>query len=63
MQTVHGKKYTVRQDLLQYAGGLTDLVPQGMPFDYSNRRKFALKYLTFVGVGTALPFIASGWQL
>ncbi|KAI0317332.1 hypothetical protein OF83DRAFT_1172068 [Amylostereum chailletii] len=35
----------------------------GMPFDYSNRRTFAIKYLSFVGLGLALPFVAVNYQL
>ncbi|KAJ7166186.1 hypothetical protein C8R46DRAFT_1097266 [Mycena filopes] len=33
-----------------------------MPFDYSNRNKFALKCLAYMGFGFALPFIAVTWQ-
>ncbi|KAJ3485121.1 hypothetical protein NLI96_g5176 [Meripilus lineatus] len=34
-----------------------------MPFNYSNKRAFTAKFLAFTGVGFALPFIASYWQL
>ncbi|KAJ6616845.1 hypothetical protein B0H10DRAFT_2035933, partial [Mycena sp. CBHHK59/15] len=33
-----------------------------MPFDYSNSRKFAIKFFAFTGFGFALPFVAVGWQ-
>ncbi|KAJ7124361.1 hypothetical protein C8R44DRAFT_783376 [Mycena epipterygia] len=33
-----------------------------MPFDYSSRRKFAMKCLAYMGFGFALPFVAVGWQ-
>ncbi|KAJ7039291.1 hypothetical protein C8F04DRAFT_1086369 [Mycena alexandri] len=33
-----------------------------MPFDYSNRSRFAAKALAYMGFGFSLPFIAVGWQ-
>ncbi|KAJ7500030.1 hypothetical protein FB451DRAFT_1207268 [Mycena latifolia] len=33
-----------------------------MPFDYSNRRRFAVKCIAYMGFGFALPFVAVGWQ-
>ncbi|KAK7053620.1 hypothetical protein R3P38DRAFT_2851281 [Favolaschia claudopus] len=33
-----------------------------MPFDYSNRRRFAAKCIAYMGFGFALPFVAVGWQ-
>ncbi|KAK9765709.1 hypothetical protein K7432_005731 [Basidiobolus ranarum] len=34
-----------------------------MPFSYKNRRVFAVKMTAFCGLGFALPFVASYWQL
>ncbi|KAJ7736160.1 hypothetical protein B0H16DRAFT_1574636 [Mycena metata] len=33
-----------------------------MPFDHSNRRRFAAKAFAYMGFGFTLPFIAVGWQ-
>ncbi|KAJ7668950.1 hypothetical protein B0H17DRAFT_1209832 [Mycena rosella] len=33
-----------------------------MPFDYSSRRRFAMKCVAYMGFGFALPFVAVGWQ-
>ncbi|KAJ7829730.1 hypothetical protein B0H13DRAFT_2372378 [Mycena leptocephala] len=33
-----------------------------MPFDYSNRWRFAAKCIAYMGFGFALPFVAVGWQ-
>ncbi|KAJ7067690.1 hypothetical protein B0H15DRAFT_871992 [Mycena belliarum] len=33
-----------------------------VPFDYSNRRRWAAKCLAYMGFGFALPFVAVGWQ-
>ncbi|KAJ6506173.1 hypothetical protein C8R47DRAFT_1209376 [Mycena vitilis] len=33
-----------------------------IPFDYSNRRRFAAKCVAYMGFGFALPFVAVGWQ-
>ncbi|KAF9488556.1 hypothetical protein BDN71DRAFT_1457062 [Pleurotus eryngii] len=33
-----------------------------LPFSYSNRRAFALKYFTFVATGFSIPFIAIWWS-
>ncbi|KAF7311276.1 hypothetical protein MKEN_01029200 [Mycena kentingensis (nom. inval.)] len=35
---------------------------RNIPFDYSNRRNFAIKCLSYMGFGFALPFVAVGWQ-
>ncbi|KAJ7828449.1 hypothetical protein B0H14DRAFT_1151065 [Mycena olivaceomarginata] len=35
---------------------------QNIPFDYSNRRTFAIKCIAYMGFGFALPFVAVGWQ-
>ncbi|KAL4255721.1 Cytochrome c oxidase subunit 8, mitochondrial [Pleurotus pulmonarius] len=32
-----------------------------LPFSYSNRRTFALKYITFMTTGFSIPFIATWW--
>ncbi|EPS97923.1 hypothetical protein FOMPIDRAFT_1127637 [Fomitopsis schrenkii] len=34
-----------------------------LPFTFSNKKTFAVKYLTFCLTGFSLPFIASGYQL
>ncbi|KAI0791828.1 hypothetical protein C8Q75DRAFT_756452 [Abortiporus biennis] len=34
-----------------------------LPFRYNNKRSFTAKYLAFLGLGTALPFVATYWQL
>lgn len=36
---------------------------QHLPFTYSNKKTFAVKYLTFCLTGFSLPFIATGYQL
>nr|GAT50831.1 predicted protein [Mycena chlorophos] len=33
-----------------------------IPFDTSNRRALAIKCLSYMGFGFALPFVAVGWQ-
>ncbi|KAJ7151908.1 hypothetical protein C8R43DRAFT_1004633 [Mycena crocata] len=33
-----------------------------IPFDYSNKRRFAAKCIAYMGFGFALPFVAVGWQ-
>ncbi|KAJ7351455.1 hypothetical protein DFH08DRAFT_860549 [Mycena albidolilacea] len=35
---------------------------RNIPFDYSNRRTFAIKCIAYMGFGFALPFVAVGWQ-
>ncbi|KAF8199208.1 hypothetical protein K438DRAFT_1583530, partial [Mycena galopus ATCC 62051] len=35
---------------------------QNIPFDYSNRKTFAIKCIAYMGFGFALPFVAVGWQ-
>ncbi|KAF8168983.1 hypothetical protein K438DRAFT_1615808, partial [Mycena galopus ATCC 62051] len=35
---------------------------QNMPFNYSNRKTFAIKCIAYMGFGFALPFVAVGWQ-
>ncbi|KAJ6464856.1 hypothetical protein C8R45DRAFT_784220, partial [Mycena sanguinolenta] len=35
---------------------------QNIPFDYSNRKTFAVKCIAYMGFGFALPFVAVGWQ-
>ncbi|KIP04180.1 hypothetical protein PHLGIDRAFT_120920 [Phlebiopsis gigantea 11061_1 CR5-6] len=37
--------------------------PPHLPFSFGNRNAFRAKYLAFVGLGFALPFVAAGWQL
>ncbi|GJE94094.1 Cytochrome C oxidase subunit VIIc [Phanerochaete sordida] len=37
--------------------------PAHMPFGFGNKAAFRAKYLTFVGFGFALPFVAAYWQL
>ncbi|KIY46183.1 hypothetical protein FISHEDRAFT_76025 [Fistulina hepatica ATCC 64428] len=31
-----------------------------MPFSYANKRAFTIKYLSFVGLGFAIPWVAIG---
>ncbi|KAI0052479.1 hypothetical protein FA95DRAFT_1675167 [Auriscalpium vulgare] len=35
----------------------------GMPFDYSNKRSFGIKFVGILTTGFAVPFIASYYQL
>ena len=39
------------------------LLPQNMPFDYSNKRTFAIKVAVFLSTGFAIPFVAAAIQL
>ncbi|KAG8990233.1 hypothetical protein FRB94_011342 [Tulasnella sp. JGI-2019a] len=34
-----------------------------MPFDYRNKRTFAVKMVAFLGTGFAIPFIAAYYQM
>ncbi|KAG8905058.1 hypothetical protein FRB99_000747 [Tulasnella sp. 403] len=34
-----------------------------MPFDYRNRKTFAVKLVLFCGTGFAIPFVAAAYQL
>ncbi|KIK66742.1 hypothetical protein GYMLUDRAFT_37867 [Collybiopsis luxurians FD-317 M1] len=36
-------------------------VVRHMPFDYLDKRAFTYKFITFVGLGFALPWVAVGW--
>ncbi|KAJ7058334.1 hypothetical protein C8F01DRAFT_1147901, partial [Mycena amicta] len=35
---------------------------RNIPFDTSNRRAWAIKCVSYMGFGFALPFVAVGWQ-
>ncbi|KAJ3889056.1 hypothetical protein C8J55DRAFT_564745 [Lentinula edodes] len=32
-----------------------------LPFDYLNKRAFTYKFVSFLGLGFALPWVAIGW--
>lgn len=35
---------------------------QHLPFDYTNKRSFAIKAVAYMGTGFSIPFIAIWWQ-
>ncbi|KAF9263180.1 hypothetical protein L218DRAFT_959484 [Marasmius fiardii PR-910] len=39
----------------------TYATPSHLPFDPTNKRAFAMKFIAYVGTGFALPFVATYW--